>query len=162
MEKIEIIYLPKSQLKKLGGNPRKKKDPKAIEKLARQIEAHGFQNPLQVWKDKKAYTILCGNHRYDAGLTLGMTEFPCIVYQGTWEEAQARSIADNKSNEWTEWDLEFLKPELIDLDTGLFDMKLTGFDRHEIELMMTAVQQEEEKEKKEPKVRTCPSCGFIL
>ncbi|MFA5379256.1 MAG: ParB/RepB/Spo0J family partition protein [Dehalococcoidia bacterium] len=142
-KKLEIVYLSASALVKLPGNPRRDKDPKAIEKLSKLIRLHGFQNPLQVFRENGKYTILCGNHRFDAGLSLGMKEFPCLVYTGDKKAALARAISDNRSNEWTEWDMPILKELFIDLDTGDFDIHLTGFNSHELELMMTAVHQEE-------------------
>ena len=42
-KKLEIIYLPASQLSKLTGNPRRDKDPKAVERLAKLIKAHGWE-----------------------------------------------------------------------------------------------------------------------
>jgi site-specific DNA-methyltransferase (adenine-specific) len=143
LNKLEIVYISASNLVKLHGNPRRDKDPKAVERLAKLIKAHGFQNPLQVYAEKGKYTIIAGNHRFDAGLSLGMKEFPCLVYTGDRKAALARAISDNQSNEWTEFDIPLLKEILIELDTGDFDMYLTGFNSHEIELMMTAEFQDE-------------------
>jgi hypothetical protein len=138
---LKIIYLSTSDIVKLPGNTRKNKDPKAIERLAKLIKAHGFQNPLQVYAENGKYTIIAGNHRFDAGLSLGMKEFPCIVYTGDKKAALARAISDNRSSEWTEWDMPILKELFIELDSGDFDIHLTGFNRHELELMMTATFQ---------------------
>ena len=66
------------------------------------------------------------------GLGIGMDEFPCIEYYGTKEEALARAISDNKSNEWTDWDLPKLSVELGKLDSPDFDMEMTGFCAAEI------------------------------
>lgn len=141
--KLEIIYLPVSSLIKLKGNPRINTDPKAIERLTTLIKEHGFQNPLNVYKTGGKYEIIAGNHRFDAGLTLGMTDFPCIVYEGTRKQALARAISDNKSNLWTDWDVPALKDMLIELDDGSIDMHITGFNSHELELMMTAIHVDE-------------------
>ena len=141
--KLEIIYLPVSSLVKLQGNPRINTDPKAIERLTLLIKEHGFQNPLNVYKAGGKYEIIAGNHRFDAGLSLGMTEFPCIVYEGSRKQALARAISDNKSNEWTDWDVPVLKDLLIELDDGSIDMHITGFNSHELELMMTAIKPDD-------------------
>jgi hypothetical protein len=143
--RLEIIYLAASALIKLPGNPRRDKDPKAIDRLAGLIKAHGFQNPLQVYAENGKHTIIAGNHRFDAGLSLGMKEFPCIVYTGDKKAALARAISDNRSNEWTEWDMPILKELFIELDTGDFDIHLTGFNSHELELMMTATFRGDEQ-----------------
>jgi hypothetical protein len=161
--KLEIIYLPVESLVKLQGNPRVDIDPKGIERLARLIKAHGFQNPLQVYKENGKHTIIAGNHRFDAGLTLGMTEFPCLIYEGNKKQALARAVSDNKSNSWTDWDLPSLRGLLIELDCGDIDMSITGFNSHELELMMTAVKPDEpesgEQEVEKPNIIICPKCG---
>jgi hypothetical protein len=161
--KLEIIYLPIADLVKLKGNPRIDTDPKAIERLAKLIQAHGFQNPLQVYKENGKHTILAGNHRFDAGLSLGMKEFPCIVYEGNRKQALARAISDNQSATWTDFDLPVLKELLIDLDDGSLDMSITGFNSHELELMMTAINPDEEEsggdEPEKPNIILCPKCG---
>lgn len=162
--KLEIIYIPAGSLVKLKGNPRINTDPKGIERLALLIKEHGFQNPLQIWKSGGKYEILAGNHRFEAGLMLGMTEFPCIVYEGTRKQALARAISDNKANTWTDWDVPLLKDLLIELDDGSIDMHITGFNSHELELMMTAIKPDEEKEisseqeVEKPNIIVCPKC----
>lgn len=132
--KLEIIYLPVSSLVKLPGNPRKDVDPEAINKLAALIGKHGFQNPLQVFREASGiHTILCGNHRFDAGLTLGMTEFPCLIYTGDKKAALARAISDNKSSDWTDWSFPELKDMITELDeAGDFDLWMTGFTQDEL------------------------------
>lgn len=131
-KRLEIVYIHKDKLRKLPNNPRQEYDPDAVEKLKKLIKGHGFQNPLQVYKERGQYTILCGNHRFDAALELGYEEFPCIIYKGTKKKAIARCLSDNKSNQWTEWDIPGLKDIFADLDDGEFDMDLTGFDEDEI------------------------------
>lgn len=141
--KLEIIYIPVADLVKLPGNPRKDVDAKAIDKLATLIREHGFQNPLQTFKENGKHTILAGNHRFDAGLTLGMTEFPCLVYTGSRKEAIARSLSDNKSNQWTDWDFPMLKDFVVELDAaGDFDLSLTGFTEAELTEMFGVVGEE--------------------
>lgn len=134
--KLKIEYLSHNKLVKLEGNPRKTIDPDASKKLRKLIKSHGFQNPLQVYKENGGkFTILCGNHRFDAGIAEGIQEFPCIVYRGSRNKAMARAISDNKSSAWTEWDIPQLKELMAEIDTGDFDMELTGFTEDEIKEM---------------------------
>lgn len=136
MKKLKLVYIKNEFLHLLEGNPRKILDPDAKEKLKGLIKEHNFQEPLQIFKEKKGgYSILCGNHRWQAGCELGMKEFPCIVYEGTREEALARAISDNKSNLWTEWDIPGLKDMIAEIDTGDFDIGLTGFEQKELDEM---------------------------
>ena len=163
MDKLKIIYIPADNLHPLPGNPRKTKDPDAFDKLKKLIEAHGFQNPLQVWKDGGKYYILCGNHRFDAGKELGLTEFPCLEYKGSREEALARAISDNKSSEWTEWDYPLLKDLLLTIDSGSIDIEITGFDVEEVESLINYFpeleSQKNDKSTKSAKNIECPKCG---
>ncbi len=131
-KRLEIVYLPVASLVKLPGNPRKDTDPEAIKKLTGLIKAHGFQNPLQVFPENGKHTILAGNHRFDAGLLLGMTEFPCIVYTGTRKAALARAISDNRSSDWTEWSFPELKDLIVDIDDGSLNLQDTGFSENEL------------------------------
>lgn len=131
-KKLLIKYFPASELVTFPGNPRKVKDPDAVKKLTKLIEAHGFQNPLNIWQHGGVNYILCGNHRFKAACDLGYTEFPCIVYTGTKEEALARVISDNKSSEFTEWDYPLLKDFVTQVDLGHLDIEITGFTAEEL------------------------------
>jgi hypothetical protein len=42
-------------------------------------------------------------------------------------------ITDNKLQDLTEWDFPKLKDLLVEIDTGAFDIEVTGFDQIEIE-----------------------------
>ena len=167
IDKIELEYIKASRLVKLEGNPRKVKDKDAVKKLKKLIQAHGFQNPLQVYLEMSGeYSILCGNHRYDAGKSLGMDEFPCIVYHGDRQTALARAISDNKSSEWTEWDIPLLKDAFADMDNGAIDMEITGFSEQDIAELFDNVNFDPGTEddqgrldELEPRIVKCPHCG---
>jgi DNA modification methylase len=142
MSKLEIIYKEASDLIHLAGNPRQVVDKQACDKLKILIQEHGFQNPLQVFQEKDGkYSIICGNHRFDAGIELGIKEFPCIVYNGTKQQALARAISDNRSSEWTDWDIPGLKDMIVELDDGSVDIETTGFTQAELEEMFGIVSE---------------------
>lgn len=147
MEKLEIIYLKELDLQSLEGNPRNEIDEDGVEKLKKLIKEHGFQNPLQVYKEGSRYTILCGNHRFEAGLQLGITEFPCIEYKGTKKKALARAVSDNKSGLWTDWNYPLLKDMIVEIDDGLFSIPdNTGFTQVELDDMFGVVGGDSEVE----------------
>lgn len=141
--KLEIVYISKDQLILLEGNPRQKVDTKATDKLKTLIKDHGFQNPLQVYQSGKKWDIICGNHRYTAGLELGIEEFPCIVYTGIRKMALARAISDNKSGDWTDWDFVGLEEMITEINTEGFDIKTTGFTGDEFEGLCSKVDEVE-------------------
>ena len=145
--KLKIEYIPADDLVQLEGNPRRAKPGStALEKLKLLITEHGFQNPLQVYLEKnKKYSILCGNHRFEAGKQCGIKDFPCIVYSGGRGKALARAVSDNKSADWTEWDLPLLKDMIGEIDTGEFDIELTGFGQDELEKLFQSGDETKEK-----------------
>ena len=53
------------------------------------------------------------------------------------EKAKAYRIADNKTNEFSEWDISLLQQEFTDLLDANFDLELTGFDHDELESLIT-------------------------
>ena len=80
----------------------------------------------------------------------------------TSKKEAAGNVAANQHG--GEFDLPKLREILIEIDDGTFDMELTGFNSHELELMMTATAPDEEEEHGEaepekPNIILCPSCG---
>ncbi len=89
---LKIKYINAKDLSLLEGNPRKQIDEDAVDKLKVLVKGDGFQNSLQVYKEKSdQHSNLCGNHRFVAARDLGVEKFPCIVYQVSREIAMARA-----------------------------------------------------------------------
>jgi hypothetical protein len=87
------------------------------------------------------------------------------VYREVDWPIQKQRLANIAANQHGgEFDLEILKPQLIELDTGAVDMDLTGFSRIDLELMMTAIKQGPGEGEAGPggEVKTCPNCGYEL
>lgn len=163
-KKLAIKYFPASELIPLPGNPRKEKDSDWKEKLAKLIQAHGFRNPIEIWQCEGAWYILCGNHRFLAGQSLGMTDFPCTVYEGSKEMALARNAADNRASDWTEFDYPLLKELISEIDLGHLDIEITGFTAEELGGIFDYQAPEEEETEEQgdpstPKNCICASCG---
>ncbi len=105
-------------------NPRK--NDHAVDKVASSIKNFGFKNPIIVDKDNE---IIAGHTRLKAAKKLGMKEVPVIRAEDLTEaQVKAFRIADNKTAEFAEWDMELLEIELEGLD-DLF----TGFDFDELD-----------------------------
>jgi len=111
-------------------NPRK--NDGAVDKVAASIKEFGWRSPIVVDEEM---VILAGHTRYKAAKKLGLTEAPVHIAEGLTEaQKKAYRIADNRVAEEAEWDYDFLKIELADLD-GLED--LTGFDAEELDKILT-------------------------
>lgn len=155
---MKLIVVNHARLIPLEDNPRKLLDKEGGRKLVGLIDKHGFQNPLQVWRDRGAhpddpYVILCGNHRFAAGLELGMERFPCVEYSGTRTEALSRAVSDNKSSEWTGWDDDRLKKILEEISNDdCFDLDtITGYSAAELDDLLDPDLKEKAKPTKEDK-----------
>lgn len=98
--------------------------PEQIDKIAGQIAAFGFDQPIVVDKNN---VIIKGHGRREAAMRLGMQSVPVIVSTLDEYQAMAARIADNKVAE-APWDPELLKFDLGTLKMHEFDMKLTGIE----------------------------------
>ena len=118
-------------IKPYNKNPRKISD-KAVDMVATSIKEFGFQQPIVVdMKDE----IVVGHTRYQASKKLNLKKVPVVRGDFTDEQAKAYRIADNRINEETGWDYNFLQEELnnlLDLDV---DLNLTGFTSEELDSM---------------------------
>ena len=143
-----------SNIKPYQKNPRKKNN---IQKVIKSIQDFGFQQPIVV---DKTGVIVVGHSRYIASKELGLETVPCIVADLPPEKIKAYRIADNKTNEDSEWDYKLLNEEFTDLLDINFDLEGTGFDAKELEDFFTFDKEEEAQKVKSEKL--CPNCGTKL
>ena len=137
---MKIIDKPLTEIRPYENNPRL--NDGAVDAVAASIKAFGWKVPIVVDRDG---VIVAGHTRYKAAKKLGMTSAPCIVADDlTPEQVRAFRVADNKTAELAEWDLDALAEELkaIDLapldinmeDFGFNDTDLAGSDEHSDEI----------------------------
>lgn len=108
-----------------------------LDLLARIIKGQGWRAPITV-SSRSGY-IVRGHGRLQAALKLGVSQVPVDLQDyATEAEEWADLIADNRIAELAETDYIAMKDLLEELDTGEFDMDLTGYDETELENMMTA------------------------
>ncbi len=143
-----------SDIKPYARNPRKKKN---IQKVANSIKEFGFQQPIVV---DRAGVIIAGHSRYEASKLLNLESIPVLIADLPPEKAKAYRIADNKTNEDSEWDFSLLNKEFTDLLDVNCDLETTGFETKELEDFFTFDKEEEGTKVKTEK--TCPNCGIKL
>lgn len=95
----EIRWVKAGDIRCHPSNPRR--NSKSAKMVARSIEEYGYINPIVV--DEEG-TILAGNTRFKALEILGVEEFDVLVVKGlTEQEKIGFLIADNKVNEYSQW-----------------------------------------------------------
>jgi len=99
-------------------NPRK--NEAAVEAVKQSIKDYGFNSPLVVDKEM---VIIAGHTRYKALMQLGWDAAPCVVVDLPAQKAKEYRIADNKTSELAEWDMDNLIPELREIQ-GIGDFQI--------------------------------------
>lgn len=121
---MQIIMKKIKEITPYENNPRNNK--KAVEFVINSIKEFGFKQPIVI--DGEG-VIVCGHTRYQASKKLKLKEVPCILADDLNEQQiKAFRLADNKTSEWAEWDLEKLEVEMEEIT-----MDLSGFGFMEIE-----------------------------
>ena len=121
---MQVIELSLSDIKPYENNPRK--NDESAKYVAESIKQFGFKVPIVIDKNN---VIVCGHTRYKAAKKLKLKTVPCIMADDlTEEQIKASRLADNKTGEFAEWDLESLNLELEDLNFTDIDMSDFGFD----------------------------------
>lgn len=125
-------------LTKLIPNPRNpnKHPTTQVEMLAKIIMNQGWRAPVTV--SRRSGFIVRGHGRYEAAKLMQVEEVP-VDYQNYASDAEewADLIADNRIAELSRMDHSGLKDLLTEIDSGAFDMDLTGFDMGSLEDLMT-------------------------
>lgn len=116
---MEIVYKSVDSLVEYEGNARR--NDAGVAKVAESIKEFGFLNPITIDTNN---VIISGHTRLKAAKQLGMTEVPCIVQNLSEEDAKLARIIDNKSHEYSTWDVGKLHKEL---DSIGMDFKTTFF-----------------------------------
>lgn len=132
----------------------KKHDETQINNVAESIKQFGFVQPIVIDKDN---IIIIGHCRYEASKKLNLDKVPCIKVEDlSNKQVKELRLLDNKLNE-SDWNLELLSEDLIDLDFDGFDVdfgivKPLEFEDNEEELDASGVNK---------KLCKCPVCGHI-
>ncbi len=125
---MQIEIKPIDQIKPYEKNPRL--NDGAVAAVAESIKQFGFRQPIVV---DEAGVIICGHTRWKASKKLGLDKVPVHVARDlTPEQIRAYRIADNKSHEQSEWDMELLTIELLQLKEAGVDWTTLGFGVDEL------------------------------
>ena len=111
-------------------NPRKNLN---VDKVASSITEFGFQQPIVV--DKK-YVVIVGHTRLQAAKKLNYQKVPVFIADLSENKAKAYRIADNRLNEDSSWDYDFLNIEMNILNEGNYDLSQLGFNDEELKNLL--------------------------
>lgn len=124
---MEIKQMDIGSIVPYDKNPRN--NDNAVEATANSIKEFGWQQPIVVDKNN---VIIVGHTRLKAAESLGLKQVPVLVAESlSDEQVKAYRLADNKTGELADWNLEMLTDELSGI--GDLDMSDFGFDLSEDE-----------------------------
>lgn len=119
---MQIIELSIDEIQPYKNNPRN--NDGAVKAVAESIKEFGFKVPIIIDVNNE---IVAGHTRMRAAQLLGLDIVPVIRADDlTEEQVRAFRLADNKTAELADWDIEKLNTELAMLSE--FDMAAFGFD----------------------------------
>lgn len=134
-------------------NPRNN-DP-GVDAVAESIAQCGYCAPIIVDEDGE---ILAGHTRLKALQKLGWDLVEVVVKDGLSEDQKKKyRLLDNKTSEFSSWDIEALNIELEDIDFSGFDFNFTQPD---IPSFDEVPQSESTSQSSEDRTTQCPKCGF--
>jgi len=107
----------------------RKHSAKNLDAIKGSLAKFGQQKPIVVGKDN---VVIAGNGTLEAAKALGWDKINTVRTELTGPEAIAFAIADNRSGELAEWDLENLGASLKALGDMDFDLSAIGFDEKDL------------------------------
>lgn len=128
MERLQIEYVPVSELKAYARNAKEHPDWQ-VEQLIESVQSFDFADPIAVWKDNE---IIEGHGRLMAAQQMGLLEVPVIRLDYlTEEQVKAYRLVHNKLTMNSGFDLDILQEELESI-IGI-DMEQFGFEDFNID-----------------------------
>ena len=128
--KIEEVVI--DQVIPYARNPRKNES--AVAKTAASLKEFGWRQPIVVDNE---YVIIAGHTRLLAAKQLGMKKVPIHIAKDLTEaKVKAYRIADNRIGAEADWDIDFLKLEIEELEDWDVDVDVLGFDSEELEKLL--------------------------
>jgi ParB-like chromosome segregation protein Spo0J len=162
IEPLQSLAVPLDSVEPDPRNARAHPDSN-MEAIKLSYREYGQRKPIIV--NKTTGYIEAGNGQWQAAKALGWDKIAAVFVEDDEQRASAFALMDNRSAEMAEWDWPVLKDLLGDLDTGDFDMDLTGFDEAHVESIMTWTPPEQTEGPETPGVgeshivHQCPECG---
>lgn len=132
---MDVKLIAINDIKPYEANPRI--NDAAIDAVAASLKQFGFRQPIVV---DEQMIIICGHTRWKAAQKLGLAKVPVHVARDlTPEQVRAYRIADNKTAELAEWNMDLLPIEIAALQDADWDMSQFGFSAEELSQLLEDV-----------------------
>jgi ParB-like chromosome segregation protein Spo0J len=137
LERLEVMYVPVENVHYNAWNPNRQSQHD-FDLLLASMREDGFTQPIVVVKHADLpgdYTIVDGEHRHRAAVTLGMDEVPVAVAPMTLEQAKIATLRHNRAR--GSEDIELTGALLRDLEAlGALDWAADSLDLDDAELRL--------------------------
>jgi len=141
----------------------RKHSEKNIKAIAASLAKFGQQKTIVVDGND---VIIAGNGTVEAAKMIGWTEIVAHKTYLVGPDAIAFAIADNRTAELAEWEMETLGSHLEGLQQEGFNLDGLGFEPEDLmafdNLNPPTGIEPKDNDEKDGKVKTCPQCGCSL
>lgn len=121
-EALEVVDLPTDRIDPDPKNPNEMTGT-VLDALAREIQTHGFVQPVLVRPDGDRYTIIDGEHRWRVLNDLGIETVPCVIDERSEDDGRLRMVTMNRLR--GEFQPERLAGVMADLSDEIGEEALT-------------------------------------
>ena len=158
---MKVESVPIATLSQDPANARKH-DDKNLEAIKASLRRFGQQKPIVV---DSSNVVRAGNGTLAAAIALGWESINVVQTDLQGSEATAYAIADNRTAELADWDVEMLAASLNGLDEEL--TLAAGFADEELKKLLASIEvpdfspegEESQQRLDEKKPIVCPACG---
>lgn len=146
---LKIEQVPVEKLTFDPSNARKHSDAN-LAAIAESLKQFGQRKPIVVNAEN---VIVAGNGTVEAARLLGLTDVDVVRVPKDWsaDQVKAFALADNRSAELAEWNLEVLSAQLLELDEAGFDIEALGFELIEPVVDIASIAEDEIVEEAPPR-----------
>src|ERR1035441_10185740 len=148
---FDVEMWPVDRPKDYPGNARKWSG-QALAKVAASIKAFGFRQPVVVDSDE---VLVVGHLRRAGAREAGLKQIPVHVARDLPQaKIRAYRLADNRTAQEADWDMDLLASEFAGLKALDFDLTLTGVDSRELDARLLSPNAAEDDVPPVPEVPT--------